>query len=219
MHFENFSSWFSVLIRFWFGKELKLTNLANWLNNQNHARAMKIRPKTEKLNMASCDDIFMQDHEQTCFIRFWDVFHEIWMKISFCNPWWKSASHGIGWKKKFEVDGNNVLSCEHKWEVWIFILRNFFLTQQTSMEWQILKTEAKSSLLLKILSKTLTLGLLSLYPKINGENEAHGVENGGLYKDRRRETQESLNNWFKTLGNILDHTINTQIRYHALANQ
>jgi hypothetical protein len=50
------------------------------------------------------------------------------------------------------------------------------------MEWKILKTEAKSSLFLKISGKTLTLGLLSLSPKLNGANEAHRVENGGLYR-------------------------------------
>jgi hypothetical protein len=50
------------------------------------------------------------------------------------------------------------------------------------MEWKILKNQAKSSLLLKISSKILTLGILSLSPKINGANEAHRVENGGLYR-------------------------------------
>jgi hypothetical protein len=38
---------------------LKLTNLTKRLNNQNHVWAVKIRPKTEKMNMASYDDIFM----------------------------------------------------------------------------------------------------------------------------------------------------------------
>ena len=45
-----------------------------------------------------------------------------------------------------------------------------------------MKTQAKSSLLLKISSKTLTLELISLFQNLDGANEAHRVENGGLYK-------------------------------------
>ena len=91
-------------------------------------------------------------------------------KWVFCNPWWKSVSHGIQWKKFFWSDEKNALCLRNKWEVLVFILRKKFLTQQTLMEWKILKAEAKSSLRLKISSKTLTLGLLSLSPKLNGEN-------------------------------------------------
>jgi hypothetical protein len=50
------------------------------------------------------------------------------------------------------------------------------------MEWKILKTQAKSSLLSKILSETLTPRLLSLSPKLNGANEAHRFKNSGLYR-------------------------------------
>jgi hypothetical protein len=50
------------------------------------------------------------------------------------------------------------------------------------MEWKILKTQAKSSLLSKISSKTLTPRLLSLSLELNGANEAHRIENGGLYR-------------------------------------
>jgi hypothetical protein len=55
------------------------------MNNQNHARAMKIQPKTEKLNITSYDRIFILDYEETCLIQFQDVFHEIRLKISFYN--------------------------------------------------------------------------------------------------------------------------------------
>ena len=61
----------------------KLINLTKLLNNQNHAWAMKIQPKTEKLNMTSYDRIFILDHEETCLIQFQDVFHEIQVKIFF----------------------------------------------------------------------------------------------------------------------------------------
>ena len=64
-----------------------------------------------------------------------------------------------------------------------FHTSKFFSHSTTSMEWKILKTQTKSSLLSKISSKTLTPRLLSLSPKLNGENETHRVENGGsIYK-------------------------------------
>ena len=45
----------------WIGieKVLKLVNLTNRLNIQNHVRVVKIRRETEKLNMAYFDDIFI----------------------------------------------------------------------------------------------------------------------------------------------------------------
>ena len=33
-------------------------------------------------------------------------------------------------RKTFEVDGNNALSWENKWEVWVFILRKVFLLEK-----------------------------------------------------------------------------------------
>ena len=131
---------------FWVEQVLKLTNLTKWLNSQNHAQAMKIRPKTEKLNLTSYDRIFILDHEETSLIPFRDVFHEIWLKISFYNPWWKIVSHGVQWKKKFEVWWNNSLCFEN-------CVRILSL-----MRWKILKTRTKSSLLLKITSKLSLLG-------------------------------------------------------------
>ena len=105
---------------------VKITNLTKWLNNQNHARAMKIRPKTEKLNLTSYDRIFILDHEETILIRFRDVFHEIWLKISFCNPWWKSFSHGVWWKKKFEVWWKNAFVFWNGVRGLSFLLRKVF---------------------------------------------------------------------------------------------
>ena len=127
------------------------------MNNRNHARVMKIWPKTEIVNLTSYDRIFIFDHEEPSLIWFRDVFHEIRLKISFYNPWWKSVSHGVRWKKNFEVRWKNALCFEncvrssfHTWK--------FFLTLQTSMRWKILKTRTKSSLLLKITSKLSLLG-------------------------------------------------------------
>ena len=162
MYFYNFCTWFPILMWFWVEQVLKLTNLTKWLNNQNHARAMKIRPKTEKLDMTSYDRIFILDHEETCLIRFRDVFHEIWLKISFYNPWWKSVSHGVQWKKKFQVSWKNVFCLKNVWEVKVFIPGKVFLTSQTSMGWKILKTLTKSSLLSKITSKLSLLGSVAL---------------------------------------------------------
>ena len=63
------------------------------------------------------------------------------------------------------------------------------------MDWKILKTQAKSSLLSKILSKTLSPRLLSLSPNLNGANEDHRVEFRVYIEEGRvRETQESLDN-------------------------
>ena len=153
MHFDKPCTWFSILNWFWVEKVLKITNLAKWLNNQNHARAMKIWPKTEKLNMTSYDRIFIQDHEETCLIRFRDVFHEIQLIIGFYNSRWKSVSHGVWWNKKFEVWWKNALCFKIVWDVQVFILVKVFPHSQTSMGWKSLKTWTKSSLLSKITSK------------------------------------------------------------------
>ena len=117
LHFDKFCTWFPILKWFWVEKVLKLSNLTNWLNIQNHARAMKNQTKTEKLNMTSYDRIFIMGHEETCLIRFRDVFHEIRVKIFFYNPWWKSVSHGFRIKKKFEVWWKNSLCLKIVWEV------------------------------------------------------------------------------------------------------
>ena len=161
---ENFSEgWICILISFvhdsWSSCDSELSKCLNsqtWqngLNSQNHAQAMKIRPKTKKLNMTSYDRIFILDHEETSLIRFWDVFHEIRLKISFYNPWWKSLSHGVQWKKKFEVWWKNA-SCFRK-SVRILSFHTFkgFHTSKTLMRWKILKTRTKSSLLSKISNK------------------------------------------------------------------
>ena len=82
---ENFlEAWLWILISFVLDSrsscdsELRMClNSQTWQNgwkNQNHARAMKIRPKTRKMNMTSYDRIFILDHEETCLIRFRDVF-------------------------------------------------------------------------------------------------------------------------------------------------
>ena len=109
MNFEKFSTLFLLLMWIVVEQVLKLTNLTNRMNIQDHVRAMKIRPKIEKLNMASYDDIFIQDHEETCFIWFWDIFHLIREKISFFKSWWKVCLMEFDERKSFEVDGKNDL--------------------------------------------------------------------------------------------------------------
>ena len=108
---ENFlEAWISIL-RNWLldscsscDSELsKCLNSQTWqngLNIQNHAWATKIRPKTEKLNMTSYDKIFIMDHEETSLIQFRDVFHEIWLKTSFYNLWWKKCVSWGSMRKK-----------------------------------------------------------------------------------------------------------------------
>ena len=140
-----FSTWLLLFMWIKVEKMLKLTNLTNRLNNQNHVWVLKIRPKTKNLNMASYDEICMKDHEETCFIRFWEVFYEIHMKMWFCNPGWKSWSHGVWWKKSFQVLWKNALSWENKWK-WMrclsFHTYKSFLTRKTWMEWKNLKNSS-----------------------------------------------------------------------------
>ena len=85
-------------------------------------------------------------------------------------------------KKSFEVDGNNDLGWENKWEVWVFILRKVFLTLPTLMEWKILRTQVKSSLLSKISSKLSLPGSSHSLQSQMVLYEAHMVENRGLYR-------------------------------------
>ena len=141
MNFDKFSSWIMLLMWFWFEKVLEFTNLTNWLNNQNHVWAVIIQPKTEKLNMTSYDRIFIQDHEETCLIWFWYVFHEIWVKMCFCNPWWKSVSHGIRWRKRFEVMERMFCVWETSEKFEFSHLEKFFLTQQLRWDGKSLKLE------------------------------------------------------------------------------
>ena len=103
MHLDKSCTWFRSSCD---SKLKKCSNSQTWqngLNNQNHARAMKIWPKTEKLNLTSYERIYILDHEETSLIRFRDVFHEFRLKLSFYNPRWKSLPHGVWWKKKLEV--------------------------------------------------------------------------------------------------------------------
>jgi hypothetical protein len=67
--------------------------------------------------MASYDEIFIQDHDETYLIQFWDVFHEIWVKMSFAICGEKVCLMEFNERKSFEVDGNNALCLRNKWEV------------------------------------------------------------------------------------------------------
>ena len=121
---ENFlEAWICILINHvldsWSSCDSELIKCLNsqiWqngLNSQNHAQVMKIRPKTKKINLTSCESMFILDHEETSLIQFRYVFHEIWMKIIFYNLWWKRFSHGVWWKKKFEIWWKNSLCFEN----------------------------------------------------------------------------------------------------------
>ena len=61
---EFLDFFYLIPLLMWIGVEqvLKLTNLTNKLHNQNHVRVVKIRPETEKMNMVSYEEIFMDDH-------------------------------------------------------------------------------------------------------------------------------------------------------------
>ena len=91
---ENYlEAWICILMRYEPGsrsscdsalkKYLNSQTWQNGLNNQNHARAMKIRPKTEKMNLTSYERILLLDHEETSPIQFGYVFHDIWSKLVF----------------------------------------------------------------------------------------------------------------------------------------
>ena len=122
------------------------------LNSQNHARAMKIRPKTKKLNLTSYERILILDNEKTSLIGFWDVFHEIRLKMSFYNLWRKSLSHGVR-KKVWSL----VNKCFVFWKLCekfkSSYLEKFFSLHKLRWDEKILKIQTKSSLLSKISSK------------------------------------------------------------------
>ena len=93
----------------------------------------KFDQQTEKLNLTSYDRIFILDHEETNLIRFLDVFNEMWLKLSFYNPWWKSCLMGFDERKSLKFDER--IPC-----VWKLCdnfkysyLENFFLTHK--LQW------------------------------------------------------------------------------------
>ena len=182
MHFYKFCTWFLILMWFWVEQGLKLINLTKWMNNQNHPRAMKIRPKTEKLNLTSYDRIFILDHEETSLIWFRDVFHEIRLKIIFYNPWWKSLSHGVRWKKKLEVRWKQMFVFWEWCEKFKFSYFENFSHFTNFDDMKILENSNKILSTLENLKQTLTLSLSSFSPKLKCTNEAHRVENQGLYR-------------------------------------
>ena len=89
----------------------------NGFNNQNHAHAMKIRPKTEKWTWLHMKGFFIMDHEETSLIWIRDVFQEIRLKISFYNPRWKILCHGVRWKKSLKFGEKMIYVLKMVWEV------------------------------------------------------------------------------------------------------
>ena len=138
------------------------------MNNQSHAWVMKIRPKTEKINLTSYERILILDHEETSHIRFWDVFHEIRSKISFHNPRWKVSLMTFDERKKLEVGWKNAFVSWNGVRRLSFLTLTSFHTSHTSMNWKFLETRSQSSQL----SQTLSLSLSSCSPKPKCANEA-----------------------------------------------
>ena len=104
MKLEYEWTWFLILMWFWIEEVLKLTNLSKWVEQPNSCMGDENSTKNwKKINLTSYEMILILDHEETSPVRFWDVFHEIRSNISFHNPWWKSWSHEVRWKKKLEV--------------------------------------------------------------------------------------------------------------------
>ena len=171
---ENFPKyWIWILIShvldskytcdFEFRKFLNSQTWQNGLNNQNHAWAMKIWPKIEKMNLTSYERISILDHEETNLILLRDVFHEIRLKISFYNPRWKVCLMGFDERKRLKFSEKNALCFENAVRSLSFFTLKSFHTSQISMRWKILKTRTKSSLLSKISSKlSLLVSPLSL---------------------------------------------------------
>ena len=61
--------------------------------------------------------IFIQDHEETCLIQFWDVFHEIWVKISFLIRDEKVCLMEFDERKSLKFDEKNALCLRNNLEV------------------------------------------------------------------------------------------------------
>jgi hypothetical protein len=125
---ENFpEAWICILISFVLDSQSscdselrKCLNSQTWqngLNNQNYAWVMKIRTKIEKMNLTSYDRIFILDHEETSLIWFRDIFHDIRLKISFYNLWWKMCLTGFDERKSLKFDERMLCVLKIVWEV------------------------------------------------------------------------------------------------------
>ena len=133
---------------------------------------MKIRPKIEKMNLPSYGRFFILDQEETIPSQFQDVFHDIWLKIIFQNPWRKNLSYGVRWKKKLEV------FVFWKWcEKFKFYYFEKFSHFTNFDEMKILGNSNKILSTLENLKQTLTLSLSSCSPNLKCANEAYGVKN------------------------------------------
>ena len=79
-------------------------------------------------------------------------------------------------RKSFEVDGNNTLGWKTSEKFEFSYLEKFFSLYQ--LRWNGKSWKLKLNPLFSWKSQV----KLSLSPKLNGANEAHRVENGGLYR-------------------------------------
>jgi hypothetical protein len=149
-----FSTWFPLLMWIKVEQVLKLANLTNRLNIQNHVWAVKFRPETEKkkwkwLHMMWFSCRIMKKHVS---IDFEMSFMSFGWKYHFFNLWWMSESHGVRWKKSF----------------WIFVKTCFELRKQVKLD------EKLSFILRKVLSlEKLKLNpLLSRKSQVNSHSQA-----------------------------------------------
>ena len=140
MHFDEIWTWFPILMWFCIEELLKLTNLSKRSKQPNSCTCDENSTKNwKKINLTSYESILILYHEETSPIRFWYVFHEIRLKISFYNLWWKGLSYGVRWKNVLCFENCVGSLCFHTWKS--------FLTSKTSMRWKNMKTRTKSSLL------------------------------------------------------------------------
>ena len=153
-----FSTWLSLVMQIGVEKMLKLTNLTNKLNIQFHVWVVKFQPKIEKwtwIHMMRFSCRIMKKHVSIDFEMFFMRF--IWKCFYASHDEWVSLMEFDG-RKCFEVYGKSAFSWENKWEVWVFILRKVFSLEKLGWNDKSWKTQAKSSLLLKISSKLPLLG-------------------------------------------------------------
>ena len=141
------------------------------MNNQNHALAMKIWPKTKKINLNSYERILIIDHEEKVpfdsemyFMRFdRKKFSQSTMK--------KLVSWGL-MKEKVRSLVKKCF-CVLKWyEKFTFSSFEKFSHFTSFDEMKILRNSNKILSTLKNLKQTLTLCLSSYYPKPKCANEA-----------------------------------------------
>ena len=142
------------------------------MNNQTHAHVMKIRPKTEKINLTSFERILILENEETSPIRFGCVFHKIWLKIVFFH---NHDENWVSWGSMNEKVRSWVEECFCVLERCEKINFSYFgkFSHFTCLdEMKNLRNSISILSTLTNLTQTLTLCLSSCSPKPKCGNEA-----------------------------------------------